>query len=86
MKKEYSQLTFIDDFMFCKILTADKDLCKGLLELTLGIKIRKLEVNQSQLSMEQKYDARGIRLDVYASTLTEAGKIFPRRWWHSWIS
>ncbi|MCR4907219.1 MAG: Rpn family recombination-promoting nuclease/putative transposase [Lachnospiraceae bacterium] len=63
--KEYSQLTFVDDFMFCKILSSNKDLCKALLELTLGIKIKKIEIVKEQTPIEQKYDARGIRLDIY---------------------
>lgn len=64
--KPYSALTFTDDFMFCKVLSSNEQLCKGLLELTLGIKIKKLKINNSQEQIEEKYDARGIRLDVYA--------------------
>ena len=64
-KKEYSQLTFADDYMFCKILSSNKDLCKELLELTLGIRINRLEITENQVSMEHKFDARGIRLDIY---------------------
>ena len=64
-KKQYSELTFTDDFMFCKILAADMGLCEELLELILGIKIRRVELVQSQVPIEEKYDARGIRLDVY---------------------
>ena len=64
-RKQYSELTFTDDFMFCKILAGNMRLCKELLELILGIKIRRVEQVQSQLPIEEKYDARGIRLDVY---------------------
>ena len=64
-KKEYSQLTFADDYMFCKILSSNKDLCKELLELTLGIRINKLEIAEDQMSIEHKFDTRGIRLDIY---------------------
>ena len=51
-KKEYSQLTFADDYMFCKILSSNKDLCKELLELTLDIRITRLEITENQVSME----------------------------------
>ena len=64
-RKQYSELTFTDDFMFCKILAGNMTLCKELLELILGIKIRRVELVQSQLPVEEKYDSRGIRLDVY---------------------
>ena len=66
MRKQYSELTFTDDFMFCKILSSDMELCREMLELILGIRIRRVGLVQSQLSIEEKYDARGIRLDVYA--------------------
>lgn len=63
--KEYSKLTFTDDFMFCKILTSKPELCKELLELILEIKIRKINFPEAQKGIEQTYDGRGIRLDVY---------------------
>ena len=42
MAKKYEELTFTDDFMFCKILERDPDLCKELLELILDRKLGKL--------------------------------------------
>ena len=64
-RKQYSELTFTDDFMFCKILAGNMKLCKELLELILRIKIRRVELIQPQLPIEKKYDSRGILLDVY---------------------
>ncbi|MCR5233950.1 MAG: PD-(D/E)XK nuclease family transposase, partial [Lachnospiraceae bacterium] len=58
-------MTFADDYMFRKILSFNKDLCKELLELTLGIRINRLEITENQVSMEHKFDARGIGLDIY---------------------
>lgn len=63
--KDYSELTFIDDFMFCKVLTSRPELCKELLELILEMKIKKISFPESQKTIEQTYDGRGIRLDVY---------------------
>jgi len=65
IRKEYSELTFVDDFMFCKIMVTHPELCKELLELILNVKIRKIEFPESQKVMEETYDGRGIRLDVY---------------------
>ena len=36
MAKKYEELTFHDDFMFCKVLETHPDLCRNLLELALG--------------------------------------------------
>lgn len=63
--KNYEELTFTDDFMFCKILTKHQDLCKQLIEIILNVKIRKIEVELNQYPIELTYDGRGIRLDVY---------------------
>ena len=63
--KDYEELTFTDDFMFCKILTKHPDLCKKLIEIILNVKIRKIDVVIKQLPIELTYDGRGIRLDVY---------------------
>ena len=37
--KRYEELNFTDDFMFCKILQENEDLCKELTELVLNRKI-----------------------------------------------
>lgn len=58
MKKNYSELAFTDDFMFCKVLISNPNLCKELLELILGIEIRKIEISESQKAIEMIYDGR----------------------------
>lgn len=37
--KKYEELTFTDDFMFCKVMQNNPDLCKHLIELIIGKKI-----------------------------------------------
>ena len=54
MKKNYSELSFTDDFMFCKVLVSHPNLCKELLELLLGIEIRKIEMAESQKTIEMQ--------------------------------
>ena len=65
IRKEYEELCFTDDFMFCKVLSNNSELCQELLELVLGIKISRIELVEGQKSIEHTYDGRGIRLDVY---------------------
>ena len=45
--KDYTELQFSDDFLFCKILTTRPDLCKRLLELILKIQIDRIEFPES---------------------------------------
>lgn len=65
LRKKYSELTFTDDYMFWKILVTNIDLCKELLELILGVKIRKICPPEGQKTIEHRFEGKGIRLDVY---------------------
>lgn len=65
MIKKFNELTFSDDFMFGKVLTTNKELCKELLELILGEKINRIEFVEEQRTLKQTYPSKGIRLDVY---------------------
>ncbi len=42
--KKYEELTFSDNFMFNKILTNNLDVCRELIEMLLGIEIKKVEL------------------------------------------
>ncbi|MDE7434460.1 MAG: Rpn family recombination-promoting nuclease/putative transposase [Lachnospiraceae bacterium] len=65
-QKSYEELAFRDDFMFCKILGQDKQLCKEILELILERKIKDIRYPETQKQIEITSDGKGIRLDVYA--------------------
>ncbi len=65
MKKAYEDLTFADNFMFCKIMSTKPELCRRLLELVLEIKIRQVGVPVNQKGIEITYDGKGVRLDAY---------------------
>ena len=64
-QKEYKELLFTDDFMFCKILMNNKDICKEVIELILGCKVRNIGFPEVQKTIELTSDGKGIRLDVY---------------------
>ncbi len=63
--KRYEDLTFTDDFMFCKILQNNPQLCKELTELILGKKIGGIVQTERQKSIEITADGKGVRFDVY---------------------
>lgn len=64
--KSWEELTFADNFLFCKILEHDPDLCRRLLELLLHIKIDHLEPPQAERVMQETLVAKSVRFDVYA--------------------
>ena len=62
--KPIEELTFTDDFMFGRIMQ-NPEICKGLLERLLEIKIEKVEYPTLQKSISPHYKSKGVRLDVY---------------------
>ena len=40
----WEELTFANNFMFCKIMESEPEICRRLLEILLHIKIEKLEM------------------------------------------
>ena len=64
--KEYEELNFTDDFMFCKVMTNNPDLCHELLELIIGHKIGKFTRLDKQAPIEITADGKGVRFDVYS--------------------
>ncbi len=63
--KDYEELKFYDDFMFCKILQENEDLCKELTELVIGRKIGSIVKAEKQKAIEITADGHGVRFDVY---------------------
>ena len=66
MAKKYDELTFNDDFMFCKILEQNPMLCRELLELVLDRKVGELACINRQKPVEITANGKGVRFDVYA--------------------
>lgn len=63
--EKWERATLADNFIFCKVMTANPDLCKELLELLLNIKIERIEIPVAERSFKVDYDSKGIRFDVY---------------------
>lgn len=70
-EKSYDELFFTDDFLFSKIMR-DPEIAKGVIKSLLGFKIEKVEYLNSQHTIDEVYNGRGIRLDAY---LEGSGKI-----------
>ena len=64
-EKRYEELTFTDDFMFCKVMAEHPELCKAVAELIIGRKIREVKFLRQQAAIRVHSDGRGIRFDVY---------------------
>ena len=66
MTKGYEELTFADDFMFCRVLEDSPGLCRELLSLILDRPVGELVSVNRQKPIEIKADSKGVRFDIYA--------------------
>ena len=62
--RPWKDLTFKDNFIFCKVMK-NEEICRKMLEILLKIKVEKIEYIESEKTIENYYESRGIRLDVY---------------------
>ena len=58
MTKRYEELTFADDFMFCRVLEDSPGLCRELLSLILDRPVGELVSVNRQKPIEIKADSR----------------------------
>ena len=62
--KPWEELTFADNFLFCKIME-EETICRQLLEILLPIKIERIEYLSTEKEFHPTYRGRSIRLDVF---------------------
>ena len=62
--KPWEELTIADNFIFCKVMENER-ICRGVLETLLGIRVEHIDYLKTENPIENFYDSRGIRLDVY---------------------
>ena len=70
--KPWSELTFADNFLFCKIME-DENICRQFLEILLPIKIEKIKYLNTEKEFNPSYKGRSIRLDVFVK---DSNRIF----------
>lgn len=63
--KTYDELTFTDDFMFCKVMTTYEDICQELTGRILGHPVRIVKKPEPQKTITLSADGKGIRFDVF---------------------
>ena len=65
MAKRYEELTFVDDFIFGKVME-DKGLCHDVLEQLLNEPVGELEDVKTQKEFRYTKDGKPIRMDMYS--------------------
>ena len=64
-ENKWANATIQDNFIFSKTMELYPDLCRQLLELILGIKIKEINYPEREKTIETRIDGKGIRLDVF---------------------
>ena len=63
--QKWERLTLADNFIFCKVLEDNPEVCRYLIEILLNIKIDRIEKPAAEKSLKTDFISRGIRFDVY---------------------
>ena len=61
----FDDLSFTDDFAFCKIMTEDEELCKDITQLITGRRVKEIVKKEGQKTIKESPDGKGVRFDVY---------------------
>ena len=69
MNEIFKKLEFTNDFMFRRVME-DPKICKRMLEILLNIKIDHIENLTPEFTIQNVYNRRGVRLDVYLKDST----------------
>ena len=70
--KSWDELSFTDNYIFCKVLQQNKELSQKMLEILIGIEITNVDIVESEKTIDNFYGTRSVRLDVYAKNETQA--------------
>ncbi|MDE6621528.1 MAG: Rpn family recombination-promoting nuclease/putative transposase [Lachnospiraceae bacterium] len=71
---DYSELKFTNNFVFCKVLENNLDLCRELLELILDVKIKEVALSDKEKVLDITPDGKSVRLDIYVED--DAGTVY----------
>ena len=63
--KPVEELTFTDNFMFEAVMRASPEICAGVIERLLKIKVGHIEYPEVEKTISPFYETKGVRLDVY---------------------
>lgn len=62
--KPVDELTFVDDYMFGKVMS-DPVICAGVIERLLKVKVGHIEYPELQKELKPAYESKGVRFDVF---------------------
>ncbi len=70
-EQKWNQATIANNFIFYKVMRNNEDVCKELIEILLNMEIDHITMHNEE-TIDIDWNAKGIRLDVYAKNATQA--------------
>ena len=74
LEQEYESLPFTNNFIFCKVMENNLGLCRKLLEVILGVKLRGVKLVEQEKQINILPGHKSVRLDVYVDD--EEGTVY----------
>ena len=62
---DWNKITLANNFVFCRVMEAEPELCRKLVELLLGFEVKKIKIVKSEYALKAGLLDKGIRMDVY---------------------
>lgn len=56
--QKWDRLTFADNYIFCKVMETNPDICTEMLELLLNIKIDRIEMPETERTMKAVFNSK----------------------------
>ena len=65
LEKQWKNASLSNNFIFCRVMSENLDLCKDFLEMLLDIQIERLELSEAEKTIDVDFLSKGVRFDVY---------------------
>ena len=65
LEKQWKNASLSNNFIFCRVMSENLDLCKDFLEMLLNIQIERLELSEAEKTIDVDFFSKGVRFDVY---------------------
>ncbi len=68
-EKEFKSLTFTNDYMFSRVNETHPNISKGMIRIVTKIELEKYQLLKSQYVVNNHFDAKSVRYDVFVKSL-----------------
>ena len=65
LEKQWKNASLSNNFIFCRVMSENLDLCKDFLEMLLNIQIERLQLSEAEKTIDVDFLSKGVRFDVY---------------------